>query len=73
MFSRTREIVKAMISRALTTAARKPNCIRVSHRPETREVILTTNINGEDLAWIAFNAEQLDNLIALMQKYRDEM
>ncbi|WP_316194442.1 hypothetical protein [Bradyrhizobium sp. SZCCHNRI3052] len=55
-------------------AVKSANMIGVRMRDEKRrEVTLTTIIQGSPLAWIAYNADQLDELIRLLQAYRADM
>ncbi len=68
--------VTKLISDALANAeaVKSANMIGVRMRDEKRrEVTLTTIIQGSPLAWIAYNADQLDELIRLLQTYRADM
>ncbi|WP_315782327.1 hypothetical protein [Bradyrhizobium sp. SZCCHNPS1003] len=59
---------------AKAKASKASNMIGVRMRDATRrEVTLTTIIQGQPLAWIAYDAEQLDELIRLLQAYRADM
>ncbi|MGJ4953075.1 hypothetical protein [Bradyrhizobium sp. HKCCYLS20291] len=68
--------VDRMMADALANAeaTKAPNMIGVRMRDATRrEVTLTTVIQGSPLAWIAYNANQLDELIRLLLAYRADM
>ena len=49
------------------------NHIRIYTEADRSAVILTTVIGGDDLAWITYNADQLDELIRLLQSHMDDL
>lgn len=49
------------------------NHIRIDTAADLSEVVLTTHVNGRDLAWITFDAEQLDELIRLLVMIRADL
>jgi hypothetical protein len=63
--------------KAATKAAKKVgdkgNWIRVETKSDRSGVTLTTVIGGHELAWITFEAEQLDELIRLLQSSRQDL
>jgi hypothetical protein len=55
------------------TDPKRRNWIRTRTEPDRSAVELTMVIQGKDQAWISYNAEQLDELIRLLQSSRDEL
>ena len=47
--------------------------IRIHTKSDRLSVILTTVIKGQDLAWITYSSKQLDELIRLLQKHRNQL
>lgn len=52
---------------------RTPNYIRVHTKSDRSAVILTVVIAGEDGSWITYDADQLDELIRLLQSHREDL
>jgi len=73
---KTKSTVAALM-KAATKAAKKVgdkgNWIRVDTKGDRSGVMLTTVIGGHELAWITFEAEQLDELIRLLESSRQDL
>jgi hypothetical protein len=73
---KTKSTVAALM-KAATKAAKKVgnkgNWIRVDTKGDRSGVVLTTVIGGDELAWITFEAEQLDELIRLLESSRRDL
>jgi hypothetical protein len=73
---KTKSTVAALM-KAATKAAKKVgdkgNWIRVDTKGDRSGVMLTTVIGGHELAWITFEAEQLEELIRLLESSRQDL
>ncbi len=49
------------------------NYIRIHTKGDRSAVILTTVIEDQELSWITYDAEQLDELIRLLQSHREDL
>jgi hypothetical protein len=49
------------------------NQVKLSLSPNGREVMMTTIIGGQPLAWIAFTEEQLGILIQMLRSYHTRL
>jgi hypothetical protein len=54
-------------------AAKHANYIRMDVMPDRSAVVLTVHHNGKDGSWITYDAEQLDELIRLLQAGRTDL
>ena len=77
MTKRKTKSTVAALMKAATKAAKKVgdkgNWIRVDTKGDRSGVMLTTVIGGHELAWITFEAEQLEELIRLLESSRQDL
>lgn len=75
VFKKRSGAVKALIDTAMKAAekAGSANYIHSKGAEGGSGIILTTYIKGEPLAWITYDAEQLDDLILMLQRRRAEL
>lgn len=75
MTTKSKGGVAAIIATATKEAAasRDANYINIHTRPDLSALVLTTVISGKPLAWITYDASQLDELIRLLQAHRADL
>jgi hypothetical protein len=57
----------------MTEPPKDGNHIRVATERDHKRVVLTTNVDGIDAAWITMDASQLDSFIRLLLDHRREI
>ena len=54
-------------------APRRPNFITVHTMPDRAHVVVQMHLQGNRGQWIEYDAEQLDELIRILQSHRDDL
>ena len=74
---RTKGTVAALMKSANEAARRlqgsSANWIDIRVKPDRSGVVLTTVRRGEELAYIVFNAQQLDEFLRLLETSREDL